>query len=115
MKVCAAESVEAVAIEADGVKAITKRVLIGNEDGATNFRMRMFTVGPGGYTPRHTHDWEHEVFIASGAGTAWSAAGETPIGPGDVVFVPANEEHQFLNAGQEDFKFLCLVPSHATA
>ena len=29
---------------------------------------------------------------------------------GDVVFVEPNVLHQFVNSGDEPFKFLCLVP-----
>jgi putative nucleotidyltransferase with HDIG domain len=31
--------------------------------------------------------------------------------PGDVVFMPAGEEHQFRNTGDEPLSFLCLVPA----
>jgi mannose-6-phosphate isomerase-like protein (cupin superfamily) len=30
-----------------------------------------------------------------------------------VVFVPANEEHQFLNTGQELLVVVCLIPGKA--
>jgi quercetin dioxygenase-like cupin family protein len=32
------------------------------------------------------------------------------IKPGDVVFVPPNEQHQYINAGDTTFKFLCGIP-----
>ena len=88
-----------------------KRVLIGPEQGARNFVMRLFTLGESGCSPYHTHDWEHEVFILSGKGTVKSASGSTPVSAGDFVYVPPNEEHQFLNAGPDPFEFLCLVPA----
>lgn len=89
-----------------------KRVLIGPEQGARNFVMRLFTVGAGGRSPYHTHDWEHEVFILSGKGTVKSDSGSTLVSAGDFVYVPPNEEHQFLNAGADPFEFLCLVPAN---
>lgn len=88
----------------------TKRVLIGPKQGARNFVMRLFTLGEGGCSPYHTHPWEHEVFILSGNGTVKTAGGPTAVGARDFVYVPANEEHQFLNAGSQPFEFLCLVP-----
>ena len=88
-----------------------KRVLIGPEQGARNFVMRLFTVGAGGCSPYHTHDWEHEVFILSGEGTVKSDSGSTLVSAGDFVYVPPNKEHQFLNAGPDPFEFLCLVPA----
>ncbi|MEA1871304.1 MAG: cupin domain-containing protein [Candidatus Bipolaricaulota bacterium] len=89
-----------------------KRVLIGPEQGARNFVMRLFTLGEGGCSPYHTHNWEHEVFILSGKGTVKSTSGNTPVSAGNFVYVPPNEEHQFLNAGLDPFEFLCLVPTN---
>ncbi len=88
-----------------------KRILIGPKEGARNFVMRLFTVGAGGCSPYHTHDWEHEVFILSGEGTVKSDSGSTLVSAGDFVYVPPNEEHQFLNTGPGPFEFLCLVPA----
>jgi len=88
-----------------------KRVLIGPAQGARNFVMRLFTLEEGGCSPYHTHDWEHEVFILSGKGTVNSTSENTPVSAGDFVYVPPNEEHQFLNAGPDPFEFLCLVPA----
>jgi len=87
-----------------------KRVLIGPEQGAENFVMRLFTLGEGGCSPYHTHPWEHEVFVVSGRGRVKGSNGETEVASGHFVFVPGNEEHQFLNAGKEPFEFLCVVP-----
>jgi quercetin dioxygenase-like cupin family protein len=92
------------------VRGVTKRVLIGPEQGAPNFVMRLFTLNESGYSPRHTHAWEHEIYILSGRGTAVSAEREVPIGAGDFIYIPANELHQLRNAGSEPLEFLCLVP-----
>ena len=32
------------------------------------------------------------------------------VEPGDFAFVPPDEEHQFVNAGDVAFEFLCIVP-----
>lgn len=37
---------------------ITGKIAIGKADGATNFTMRVFTLAPGGFTPKHIHTWE---------------------------------------------------------
>ena len=98
------ENVPAPAI---GVKV---RWLITEETGAPNFAMRQFTVEPKGSTPRHIHPWEHEAYILAGEGTVFGEDGEESISPGDVVFVPSDEEHQFKNTGDGELKFLCLIP-----
>lgn len=87
-----------------------KQVLIGPEQGAKNFVMRLFTMEVGGCSPYHTHPWEHEVFVLSGNGMVRSIDKKTAVSTGDFVYVPGNEEHQFLNAGEEPFEFLCIVP-----
>ena len=91
-------------------KDVKVRWLITEEMGAPNFAMRKFTVAPGGYTPKHVHSWEHETYIESGGGVVFGNGKENPIKPGDVIFVPSDEEHQFRNTGEEDLVFLCLIP-----
>ena len=99
----------------DGVQGVEMRMLIGPDEGAANFHMRQFDVAPGGHTPRHTHEWEHEMYVLAGAGTAWSVDGERAIAAGQCIFVPGGEEHQFRNTGDETLTFLCLVPASGTA
>ncbi|GAH39364.1 unnamed protein product [marine sediment metagenome] len=86
------------------------QVLLGPEDGVTNFVMRRFVLDPGAATPHHTHDWEHEVLILEGEGVVVSADDEHPVRPGNVVYVPPAEVHQFRNTGSGTFAMLCLVP-----
>lgn len=102
-------SVEAEEIPAPA-RGVRVRWLITEETGAPTFAMRQFLVEPGGSTPRHAHGWEHEAFILSGHGVVLGEEGEKEIEAGDVVFVPPDEEHQFLNTGEEELKFLCLIP-----
>ncbi len=92
-------------------QGVTMRWLLGSDDGAPNFAMRHFEVAPGGYTPRHQHPWEHEVYILGGAGVLVDPEGvERPLGAGDSVFVPGDELHQFRNTGDAPLQFLCMVP-----
>jgi quercetin dioxygenase-like cupin family protein len=92
---------------------VTIRWLIDAETGAPNFAMRHFEIAPGGHTPRHAHGWEHEVFILGGTGVVVGDGGEEPFRPGDVIFMPGDEEHQFRNTGSEPVAMLCLVPEGA--
>jgi quercetin dioxygenase-like cupin family protein len=96
-------------VQMEGVKGVRMAVMVGREDGAPNFALRQFIVEPQGHSPRHQHDYEHEVFIVSGGGTVLLNANEQPIKAGDVVYVPADHEHQF-RAGDAGMTFLCLVP-----
>ena len=97
----------------DGTTArgVEKRVLIGPKTGAPNFVMRHFTLAKGGYSPDHAHPWEHEVYILAGRGAVRFSGGSRPVAPGDFVYVPPMEEHQFANAGDAPLEFLCVVPT----
>ena len=85
-------------------------MVIGKGDGAHNFCMRVFEISPEGHTPRHSHDWEHEMFIHSGEGEVYGNGRWNPMASGNVVFIPGNEEHQMRNTGKELLVVVCLVP-----
>ncbi len=103
--------VEGKPVTESGAKNVTIRVLMGENVGAPNFTMRHFTLAPGGSTPYHTHPWEHEVYVLSGTGKALRKGGETEVSPGSFVYVPPDEEHSFVNAGESPFVFLCVIPA----
>lgn len=111
MIVKATEQIPSAPVTMPGATQVTMQMLLGPQDQCPNFAMRKFTVQPGGFTPRHQHDYEHEVLVLKGCGTAFSPGGNHALKPGDVVFVPANELHQFLNTGTENLEFICLVPA----
>jgi quercetin dioxygenase-like cupin family protein len=94
-----------------GASGAKMRMLVGAADGATRFHMRHFEVAPGGFTPHHQHDYEHEILILNGRGLARSEQGDRPFRAGDVIWVPANELHQFQNTGAEALEFICLIPA----
>ena len=97
-------------VEMDGVKGASMAIMVGRGDGAPNFALRQFRVEPGGHTPLHHHDYEHEVFVVEGGGTIFLDGAERPIRAGDVIYVPADEQHQFKADPAKGLRFLCLVP-----
>ncbi len=105
------EDVEAQPAE-EGASKLRVRWLITKEEGAENFVMRLFEMEPEGYSPFHSHPWEHEVFVLEGAGLVAGQGQEREFREGDVIFIPSNEKHQFRNNGEKTVKFLCLVPFH---
>jgi quercetin dioxygenase-like cupin family protein len=94
-----------------GSSACTIRWLVGKEDQAANFAMRKFKVEPGGYTPRHSHPYEHEIYVLSGEGVVFEGDRQHRLAAGSVVYVKPGEVHQFRNTGEAPFEFLCLVPN----
>ncbi len=105
------KDVEEIIPEEQGIKGVKMRRVIAEKEGAKNFVMRVFEIAPGGNTPLHKHDWEHEVFILSGSGTVAGLSGQREVKGGDVVFVPGGEEHQFKNTGDKTWEFICLIPT----
>ena len=103
------EDVPAEAVE--GEPGLTVRWLVSESDGAPNFAMRYMEVESDATSPFHGHSWEHEVFVMSGKGVVRSERGEDSVGPRDVVYIPPNDVHQFMNVGQEPLVFLCLIPN----
>ena len=108
------EQVASEPVEMEGATGCRVRWLIGTADGAPNFAMRQFEVAAGGHTPRHSHPYEHEVFVLEGNGVVCQGDQEHPLQAGAVVFVAPDEVHQFRNTGEQALKFLCLVPNSAT-
>ena len=98
------------AVPVEGKPGVAMRMVIGEADGAPDFIMRVFELQSDARTHLHTHWQEHEVFVLAGQGAVRTEAGETPIGPGSVVFVPSNEPHQLLNRGEDVLRFVCLIP-----
>jgi len=113
MKISHYESSPQRPVEMEGASGCRVRSLVGESDGAPNFAMRQFEVDPGGHTPRHSHPYEHEVFVLEGRGVIIEGRAEHPLQAGDVVLVSPDDVHQFRNTGSAPLKFLCLVPNAA--
>jgi quercetin dioxygenase-like cupin family protein len=109
-KVFRYDSVKNEEVTTEGANKTKIRWLITKEMGATNFAMRVFEVEADGYTPLHTHPWEHEIFILEGEGQLFDGEKITPFKAQDAIFVPPNQRHQFKNSSQTTLKFICLVP-----
>jgi quercetin dioxygenase-like cupin family protein len=104
---------EATHYDNDKAKGVAARVVIGKADGADNFCMRVFEISAGGNTPKHSHDWEHEMFIHHGEGEVYGNGCWNRVKAGNVLFIPGNEEHQIRNSGRGKLIVVCLVPAKA--
>jgi quercetin dioxygenase-like cupin family protein len=109
MKVFTADSVAAQ--PAVGIPGVGLRWVIAKNVDAPNFAMRIIEVQPGAATEKHTHAWEHEVYVLQGQGTVCGADGVEPLAAGTCVYVAPNELHQFANAGTDVFRMICVIPN----
>lgn len=105
------KDIDKVDVNMDGVKNVSKQVPIGLKEGWKDNILRVFTIKPGGHTPRHSHDWEHVNYVISGVGSLEINGEKNKITAGSFAFVAPNMEHQYSNQSREDFVMICIVPS----
>lgn len=110
MKVRPANDIECKEVTMEGATGCSVRWLVDAKDGAPNFAMRQFEVDPGGHTPRHSHPYEHEIYVLEGEGEVIEGDQPRQLKAGDFVYVAPDEVHQFRNTGTTNMKFLCMVP-----
>ncbi|QEN09751.1 cupin domain-containing protein [Oceanispirochaeta crateris] len=110
MSILKNEAMKTVEVNMEGAKNVIKQTAITGAEGWDGWSMRIFTLKKEGFTPFHAHDWPHINYIISGTGTLFIDGKEQSVKAGDTAYVNGGEEHQFKNAGNDDFSFVCIVP-----
>ena len=87
--------------------------MIASEMGANNFELRYVKIPVGASCTYGKHPHEHEVFVLKGKGILKGKDCEIELKPDLAVFVAENEEHQWINTGDETLCFICVVPKGA--
>jgi quercetin dioxygenase-like cupin family protein len=105
------EKIKADKIKGDGINNVLKQVLVSPNDGWENHVMRRFSLGETGFTPFHSHPWPHIIYILEGDGSIIIEKTKTQVKSGSIAFIPPDSMHQFKNAGEKNFIFLCIVPN----
>ena len=106
MRIISYEEVETK--EAEGSSKLKIRWL--NNEGSRNFAVRHVEIEPDGYSPYHSHSWEHEIFVLEGSGIAVGEKGLESVTVGDLISIPGEEIHQIKNTGKSTLKILCMIP-----
>jgi len=88
---------------------VRKHELIGEAEGASQYRMRYFEVPAGGRTARERHPHDHGVMIVSGRARVTLGDAVHEVGEGDVVYVAGDELHCFEALGERPLGFVCVV------
>ena len=112
MKITQYSDVASVSSERGGIigaESLSVRPLVTPADGASVFTMSLLELAPGGSTPDHSHEREEGIFVKTGTGIVKHSGGETSIGPGSVLYISPNEEHQFVNTGEDVLELLCTT------
>lgn len=66
-----------------------------------------YSLPAGGSDPQSPHTEDELYLVTRGAATLWTPSGTAPMRTGDVAFVPAGEEHRFIEIA-EDFAALVV-------
>jgi mannose-6-phosphate isomerase-like protein (cupin superfamily) len=98
-------------------KRIRERTFWVNKEtglsGSWDLQLGRMAYAPHAYSPRHVHHAsktspvtpEHFYLIEKGTGEVKHDAGRLPVGPGDLVLIPAGEWHQLL-ASESGFDYV---------
>ena len=110
MPLVKSEDLEKIIMKAETAKNVSKQVAISPVEGWDGWVMRIITIGSEGYSPRHTHPWPHINYIIKGTGELLIDGEKKAVKTGDTAYIPEGEDHQFINTGNDDFSFICIVP-----
>jgi len=98
-------------------RAIRERTFWVNKEtglsGSWDLQIGRMAYAPRAHSPRHVHQPsktspvvpEHFYFIEKGTGEVKDDGGSSPVGPGDLVLIPAGEWHQLL-ASDSGFDYI---------
>ena len=104
------EGVEVLPYKEDGThfRSISRQtLLVGSQDLPIEYRY--FEILPGGYSTLERHEHQHAVMVACGNGSVLVGDQVEPIGPMDIVHIPAMTWHQFQPGQGETLGIFCLV------
>lgn len=72
-------------------------------------KISLFGLKPGQEIVTHTHHGSHVWFVVEGVGEFTSGGKSQTITTGQIVVVPAHEDHGIRNAGQENLVFTSIT------
>jgi quercetin dioxygenase-like cupin family protein len=109
------EGIAAQAYDDPSLGGVRKHELIGETEGAHQYRMRYFEVPPGARTARERHPHDHGVMIVAGRARVTLGESTHEVGEGDVVYVAGDELHCFEALGDAPLGFVCVVGPRSSA
>jgi len=105
------KNVKVIEITSPEAKFTSMKALVSEENGWEDYVMREVTVLEGGFTPKHSHPWQHINYMIEGIGELTIDGKTNKVESGSFAYVPAGSFHQFRNDGKGIFRFLCIVPT----
>ncbi len=78
-------------------------------DLSERFKIQQVNFGKSVRNKFHTHTIEQVLIVTEGKGTVATENEEIPVGPGDIVFIPAGEKHWHGAAKGSTFSHLYVM------
>ncbi len=88
----------------------SRQVFDGLTHDGTHIDMHITTLMPGQMPhPAHHHEWEEVTMMQTGTLEVTIAGKKSRVGPGSVVYVYSNEEHEWKNVGDTPSQYFVLA------
>lgn len=102
MKITSRGDMPSTQITGEGFKNIWRQDFF-SRGGSPVFAYFVYTIGPGGHMPYHTHPREHINYIISGEGSVVDGQGSKRVlKAGDCVLTYSGEKHQYRNDSKNE-------------
>jgi mannose-6-phosphate isomerase-like protein (cupin superfamily) len=72
---------------------------VGNDHGGIGFTFLLVDAGPGEGPALHRHPYPEVLIVQDGEATATVGDEPVVVRSGDIVVIPANTPHKFVNSG----------------
>ncbi len=92
-----------------GWRGVTRYTLGGPPAVPSKFELRYFELTPAGYSSLEKHAYVHFILVLRGSGKAVVGHRVFDVVPFDLLYVPPNTPHRWINEANEPFGFLCPV------
>ena len=102
---------DAVPMKTVGAGTATQmQLLVGPEQGDTDFALRRFVMGAGGGMPLHTNLVEHQQYVLRGRARITIGTDVHEVAADHTLFIPAGAPHSY-EVIDAPFEFICVVPN----
>jgi mannose-6-phosphate isomerase-like protein (cupin superfamily) len=71
-----------------------------------------FCFPAGGLDDQSPHSEDEIYVVTAGRAAIVTPSGQAPVGPGDVIFVPAGEEHRFVDITEDLALLVVFGPAY---
>ena len=85
-------------VQEEGFAGVNSVWAVLKRDDLAAFSSRIFRVEPGGHTGMHAHERDHLAVVIKGTCTVEGDGEPIRVGEGNIVRVPPNVPHRFVNA-----------------